>query len=108
MTDSLKAAICDSRRVSLTLTTGENLTVDPYMILRRFRDPVEILRGFIVERKKQCEVEMDDIKDCKLKQEYYAINPLCLDYDHRQYELIFPLPGDLDTCGEYPTTNYGF
>jgi hypothetical protein len=57
----------------------------------------------LIEGKRfQCDIQLSIIKDCSLQKAHYGITPECLRYDHRQYELIFPQPGDLDKiCSQY-------
>lgn len=98
MIDSIKAAICNSKKLIVTTTIGE-FVVHPYMILKRLHwKNATVVRGFVEDGYKghTCEIPIDEIEACSVKDEsHYAMENACLEFNHREYEIVFPKPRDL-------------
>jgi len=98
--NTIENAICNSRKLKITLDDGKVLTIHPYFILEKATNSSKrILRGFIEgEKLTSCDVPVDKIKDTDIMQEHYAIDQSCLYFNFSEYEIIFPKKEDLNNC----------
>lgn len=97
--DNIKDAICSSNKLRINLSDGKILTVHPYFILRpSHRSSRSLLRGYIEEDEGHCDIDLKDIISSTVLPQHYAVDHACLNFNFREYDIIFPTKDDLDKC----------
>jgi hypothetical protein len=97
--DNIKDAICASNKLRVNLSDGKILTVHPYFILKPSNSTSPgLLRGYIEEDKGHCNIDLTDIMSSTVLPQHYAVDHSCLNFDFREYDIIFPTKEDLEKC----------
>ncbi len=97
--NTIEDAICSSQKLRIRLTNGKVLTVHPYFILKCSNSrSLEILRGYIEESKGHCDIHLKDISSSTILPQHYAVDHSCLNFNFREYEILFPRKDDLKKC----------
>lgn len=81
-------AILDSRKIQVSLEDGNNLVVNPHIVVRR-KQGNEILKSML-DNGDCLDIPLQTIKGISILSEGFAIDTSCLNFDCDEYELVFP------------------
>ena len=86
-------AIMDSHKIRIRLLDGDMLLVHPHIVVRH-KQGGEILKTML-ENGDCLDIPLRKISSVSVVPESFAINASCLNFNHNEYELVFPKREDL-------------
>lgn len=91
--EKITPAIIDSRKIDVELNNGNRLIVHPHIVVRGKKG--EELLKTMLDSGDCLDIPLNKISGISILAEGFAIETSCLNFDHREYELVFPRKEDL-------------
>ncbi|HEX8038023.1 MAG TPA: hypothetical protein VF490_02680 [Chryseosolibacter sp.] len=91
--EKITPAIIESHKIHVELNNGNRLVVHPHIVVRK-RKGEEILKTML-DGGGCLDIPLQRISSISILPESFAIETSCLNFDHREYELVFPRKEDL-------------
>lgn len=91
--EKITPAIIESHKIHVELNNGKRFVVHPHIVVRKKKGE-EILKTML-DTGDCLDIPLNRISSISILPEGFAIETSCLNFDHREYELVFPRKEDL-------------